>query len=67
MADPVNVLLTVVLVALALFVLVPVGAYVYAAKVAAAEGRTLGAPKKKLGAKKLKRMTQKRGLMMPSD
>lgn len=67
MADPTVVMLTVVLGTAGLFVLAAVGSYLYAQRVAAAEGRTLGAPKKKIGAKKQKRIIRSRGLQMPTD
>jgi hypothetical protein len=66
-ADPTAVLLTVVLGSVGLLVLAAVGSYVYAARVAAAEGRPLGGRPKKLGTKKMKAMVRKRGLQMPTD
>lgn len=67
MADPTVVLLTVVLGAAGLFVLAAVASYFYAARLAAAEGRSLGTRPKKLGAKKQKRIVRSRGLQMPTD
>jgi hypothetical protein len=65
--DPTSTFLLVIFGAVGLLVAAALGSYFYAARLAAAEGRSLGKQQKKLGAKKKLRMARARGLQIPTD
>lgn len=66
-SDPTLLMLGIIFGTIGLFVAAALGTYAYAARQAAAEGRSLGPPRKKVGAKKQKRMVRARGLQIPTD
>jgi hypothetical protein len=65
--DPTLTVVLVVFGVVGLLVVMAVGNYFVAARLAASEGRTLGSRPKKMGTKKKLRQARARGLQMPTD